>query len=310
MRRPNFDFIGKRNWWFAFSGVLVAVSIVALFVSGINYGIDFQGGTLIDVRLEKAASVQDVRKVLGGQGLADSTVQVADVESVASKGKEVLIRTEQLQPAKQRQVLESLDKSFRLDRRGTSVQTVGPGWGDNVTRGALLALGMSFFAILIYISLRFEWKMAFSAMSALVHDLVLVVGIYALVGREVTPNTIAAVLTVLGYSLYDTIVVFHRIKQNSDRMGKRTYAMMANDSINQIFVRWLNTSVIQLIPVISLLIFGGETLKDFAFALMIGIMSGTYSSIFFASPLLVVLKESEPRFKTLRKKYGNMEARA
>lgn len=308
--QPNFDFIGRRYWWFALSGVLIAVGMVALFTRGLNFGIDFRGGTVMDFVLEKPASVEDMRTLLREQKLPSASVQVARVTSISSKGREVLIRTRQLSPAEQAKVREALDEAYGVDERASSIQTVGPGWGENVTRGALLALTASVIAILIYVSLRFEWKMAFTSVLTLVHDLMLTTGVYALVGREVTPNTIAAILTILGYSLYDTMVVFHRIKQNSDRMGKRTYSMMANDSINQVFMRWFNTSMIQLTPVIALLVFGGDTLKDFAFALLVGLVSGTYSSIFFASPVLCMLKETEPRFRTLRKKYGNMEARA
>lgn len=308
--RPNFDVVGRRYWWFAISAIFILVGVVALFVRGINLGIDFRGGTVMDLTLKKAVSVRDMRNTLKTQGLGDSSVQVAGVASIGSKGKEVLIRTRQLKPAEQIKLRAALDKAYGVDQKASSTQTVGPGWGENVTRGALLALGVSLFTILIYISMRFEWKMAFAAILALVHDGALTVGIYALMGREVTPNTIAALLTILGYSLYDTIVIFHRVKQNSDRMGKRTYSMMANDSVNQVFMRWVNTSLIQLIPVISLLFFGGDTLKDFAFALLVGLVSGAYSSIFFATPVLSMLKETEPRFRTLRKKYGNLEARA
>lgn len=308
--RPNFDFIGRRYRWFAISAIVIAAGIVALSTRGLNFGIDFKGGTVMDIALVKLASVQEVRTVMRTQNLADSQVQVAGVRSINDRGKEVLIRTRQLTPAEQSKVRVAIDKAYGVDQRATSIQTVGPGWGENVTRGALLAVVVAILAIVIYISLRFEWKMAFAAVAALAHDLAITVGVYALVGREVTPNTIAAILTILGYSLYDTIVVFHRIKQNSDRMGKRTYSMMANDSINQVFMRWLNTSLIQLIPVACLLVFGGDTLKDFAFALLVGLVSGAYSSIFFASPVLCMLKETEPRFRTLRKKYGNMEAQA
>lgn len=308
--RTNFDFIGRRYWWFTVSAFVIAAGLAAIAIRGINFGIDFKGGTVMDLVLNKPASVQDVRGILDKLGLANSSVQVVGVTSIQAKGKEVLIRTRQLDPTEQAKVGAAIAKAYRLDEAKSSIQTVGPGWGENVTRGALLALGASLLAILIYISMRFEWKMAFSAIAALAHDLMLTVGIYALVGREVTPNTIAAILTILGYSLYDTIVVFHRVNQNSDRMGKRTYSMMANDSINQVLMRWINTSLIQLIPVASLLVFGGDTLKDFAFALFVGLMSGAYSSVFFASPVLCMLKETEPRFRMLRKKYGNMEAKA
>jgi SecD/SecF fusion protein len=165
---------------------------------------------------------------------------------------------------------------------------------------------VSIFAILVYVSLRFEYKMSVTAIIGIIHDTLIVLGVYVLFGREITPNTIAALLTIIGYSLYDTIVVFHRIRENTSSVGKRTFMEMANDSINQIFMRWINTAMSQIIPVGCLLLFGGETLRDFAFAMTVGLISGAYSSIGLASPLYAVWKETEPRYQALKKKYAKV----
>ena len=166
------------------------------------------------------------------------------------------------------------------------VTTIGPDWGASVIRASLIAFLVSIVLIIIYIAIRFEYKMGFTAIVSLLHDLIIVMGIYALVGREVNPNTIAALLTILGYSLYDTVVVFHRINDNmTDLSIKCTFMTMANHSINQVFIRTINTTLTSLIPVIAMLFFGGETLKDFAFAMVVGLIAGSYSSIAVATPL-------------------------
>jgi len=169
----------------------------------------------------------------------------------------------------------------------------------------MIAFFLSILAILLYVSLRFEYKMSVMAIVALVHDIIITLGIYALSGLEVTPNTVAALLTILGYSLYDTIVVFHRIKENSQNLQKQSFMSMANESINEVFVRSLNTTITSLIPVLVMLFFGGPTLKDFAFALTIGLAVGAYSSIGVAAPLYAMWKETEPKYKALAKKYAN-----
>ena len=185
------------------------------------------------------------------------------------------------------------------------VTTIGPGWGKNITNSALLAFGLSLIAIMLYVSLRFEYKMSVTAIVALIHDITITLGIYALVGLEVTPNTVAALLTILGYSLYDTIVVFHRIKENSQGLVKQSFMSMANESINEVLVRSINTTLVSLIPVLTMLFFGGSTLKDFAFALSIGLLVGAYSSIGVAAPLYAMWKETEPKYKALAKKFAN-----
>lgn len=203
--------------------------------------------------------------------------------------------------ASARQVAESLE----ISAESFEVTTIGPDWGESVIKSSLIAFFVSILLIIIYIAIRFEYKMGVTAIISLLHDLILVFGIYALVGREVNPNMIAALLTILGYSLYDSVVVFHRINDNMKGSDmKCTFMSMANRSINQVFIRTINTTLTSLIPVLAMLFFGGETLKDFAFAMTIGLLCGAYSSIAVATPLYSIWKTREPKYAKLAKKYG------
>ncbi len=286
MRR--FDFMGRRKTWFTASAVLLSSCILAMLTMGIKLGIDFKGGTLFDLSFKNEINVTEAREVLRGFNLADSTIQQVEAN-------ELLIRSKKLDQATQKEILAAFEKKAGIEEI-RYIQDVGPGWGEQVTRGALMALIASLATILIYITLRFEYKMAFSAVAALLHDIIVTVGVYAILGREVTPNMIAGILTILGYSLYDTIVVFHRILENTKSLGKGRYMDMANESVNQVLARSINTSLTTIIPVFILMLFGGETLKDFALVLVVGIIAGTYSSIFIASPLFAMWKEREPRY--------------
>jgi SecD/SecF fusion protein len=306
----NFDFLGKKNIWFAISGVVIAASLIGIFVLGFNYSIDFRGGSSSEVKFEKQVGVEQVRDVIQSQGLGESKIQpiegggLADVGSneASNRGSQMLIRTEELSADQEERLFAELDQKFGVVDRQT--RTVDASWGSQVTERAIYALIATVVVLVIFISVRYEFKMSVAAVLALAHDVIVTAGIYALVGREVNPNMIAALLTILGFSLYDTIVVFHRIKENSASVVRTTYSAMANRSINQVFARSVNTSIITLLPVVSILIFGGETLKDFAFALMVGTIAGTYSSIFFAAPIFVIWKEAEPYYRNLKKKYG------
>jgi preprotein translocase subunit SecF len=192
------------------------------------------------------------------------------------------------------------------------VSDVGPGWGGQVSRQALIAVLVFILAIMVYISIRFEFKMAVTAIIEITHDLIITIGVFALSGREVTPATVIAVLTILGYSLYDTIVVFDRIKENADlltRQSRKTYSDVVNDSVNQVLARSINTSLTTLIPIVSILIFGGATLQAFAFPLFIGVFAGTYSSIILAPPILSIWKETEPKYKAYREQAERRQTR-
>jgi len=282
------------------SGALMLASIIALATIGLQFGIEFQGGTVIDVPDAAEVTIEEMRAAFDEVGVTNAVIQTIEVGGVSG----FTIRTEVTDPDQATKDAQEVAKIVKLEGDNFQVTTIGPGWGKNVTNRAMLALGLSLVAILLYVSLRFDYKMSITAVAALVHDITLTLGVYAIVGREVTPNTIAALLTILGYSLYDTIVVFHRIKENSANLRKGTFMQMANESINEVFVRSLNTTITSLIPVVVMLFFGGETLKDFAFALTIGLGVGAYSSIGVASPLYAMWKEREPKFRALKKKYA------
>lgn len=297
MRRIHIDFMGNRRWLFALSGVLITISIAAILVRGLSFGIEFQGGTVMNFGGTKAITEPQMRDALEAEGMEASEVQPVE-------GGGFIIRSAEASAAVASDAAASIGKKFGISEGDINVTTIGPGWGKSITNAAVLALVLALVAIVAYISLRFEYKMSITAVIALVHDVLITLGIYALAGREITPNTVAALLSVLGYSLYDTIVVFHRIRENSQHLVKQSFMEMANDSINQVLVRSINTSLVSVIPVAMLMFFGGETLKDFAFALLIGLLSGAYSSVGVAAPLYAMWKEREPKYQALAKRYA------
>ena len=297
------DFMGNRWWLLGFSALLIIISIASIGIRGLNYGIEFSGGTVVEAKASGASAAPDaIRAALAKNGAPDAVVQT-ERDAATGKVSGYLIRMPLSDPSKANKAVNAALKSQSVPTDAMSVTTIGPGWGATVTNAAIMALIVSLLAILIYISIRFEFKMSVTAVIALFHDVIIVLGIYALTGRELTPNTIAALLSILGYSLYDTIVVFHRIRENEGHLVKQSFMQMANDSINQVLVRSLNTSLTSVIPPLMLLFFGGDTLKDFAFALSIGLISGAYSSVAVASPLFAMWKEREPKFQALKKRY-------
>lgn len=289
----KFDFIGKKKIWFAISAVVLVISIAAIVINGLKFGIEFTGGTEIIWKFDKKTNLKDVRTTF-------KKLKIEEPSILPSEKNTFFIRTKSLNKDMQLKVYEGIKKQLGGER--LSIQAVGAAWGEQITNSAITALSLSILAILVYISVRFDFKMAVSAVIALIHDILITIGVYALVGRMVTPSTIAALLTILGYSLYDTIVVFHRILENSSKLTKMTYSDVVNESVNEVLVRSINTSVTTLLPIAAILTVGGETLKDFAFALFVGIVSGAYSSIFNASPILAVWKEREPKYVALRKR--------
>ena len=301
MRKFNVDFMGNRNIMFIISAVLIVVSIGALAVRGLTFGVEFKGGTVIDVSKAGDVTLAQITGALKGSGIAATQVQESSVNGTRG----FIIRSSETRPAAANAAATKVAAAVHLPTNEFQVMTIGPDWGKNITSSALVALAVSLLAILFYVSIRFEYKMSVTAIIALVHDILITLGLYALVGWEVTPNVVAALLAILGYSLYDTIVVFHRIKDNSAGLVKQSFMSMANESINQVLVRSINTSLTSLIPVVVLLIFGGATLKDYALALTIGLTSGAYSSIGVASPIFALWKETEPKYKALAKKYAN-----
>ena len=300
-RHPEFNIIQRRRRWFVLSGSAILVSIIALVFLGLNYSIDFTGGTLIEYRLSNDVTVEQVRDLLGQDPYAR---EGAEVQIVG--GDQVSIRTSaltDLTAGERTQLFEALAEQAGISPDDISVQVVGPTWGEQISRQAVIGLVVVLLAITLYITLRFEWKMAVGAMVAMVHDVLITAGVYALTGREVSPPTVIAILTILGFSLYDTVVIFDKVKENTEStalLGKDTYEGVANYSMNQVLMRSVNTSLVVVLPILSLLLFGGDTLKDFAFAMLVGVVTGAYSSIFVATPILVVLKEREPKYQQLR----------
>ncbi len=290
----RWDYMGKAKWFFSFSGCILLVCALAMSVNGINFGIDFDGGTRITASLEKPATVEQVRDAVAPLGLADAKIQTLQN---ADLGKNLIqISTKDLGARGDQPVLKALGAKFgEVTPEGT--EAIGPSFGKTVARSAVYAIIASLIIISIYIALRFEWKFAVPVLIALMHDILIVAGVYALTGREVTTSTVAALLTILGYSLYDTIIVFDRVRENIPRMPSAAFSQIVNRSLSEVVVRSLATSFCTLLPVLALMLFGGETLQDFAFALLVGIASGTYSSIFIATPVLQHWKEREPGFR-------------
>jgi SecD/SecF fusion protein len=301
MLKPNFDFMGNRRSMFIFSAVLIAISIGALAVRHLQFGVEFEGGTIINVSQSGTVTQSKMGEAFSKAGITHVVVQ----ESNSGTKHGFMIRSSETSAAVANGAAKKVAADLGLAADDFEVTTIGPDWGKSITSSALLALVASLFAILLYVSIRFEYKMSVTAIIALVHDIVITLGLYALVGWEVTPNVVAALLAILGYSLYDTIVVFHRIKENSAGLVKQSYMRMANESVNEVLIRSINTSVTSLLPVIVLLLFGGATLKDYALALVIGLASGVYSSIGVAAPIFAMWKETEPKYKALAKKYSN-----
>jgi SecD/SecF fusion protein len=301
MRRVYVDFMGNRKWLFVFSSVVLAIAIGALLLRGLTFGIDFKGGTSIKLPQTAGVTTEKVAGALRDAGMTDAIVQPALTQGRPDGW---LVRSGISDTNKATKVFRTAADSLNIPLQEAQASVISPSYGASITNAAMLALVVSIAAILVYISVRFEYKMSVTAVLALAHDAIITLGIYALVGREVTPNTAAALLTIIGYSLYDTIVVFHRIRENTANLQKTTFMQMANDSINQVLTRWINTGLSQIVPVVVLLTFGGETLKDFAFALLVGLLSGAYSSVAVASPLYAIWKETEPRYKALKQRYA------
>jgi SecD/SecF fusion protein len=306
----SFDYLGHQPWWFIISGIIIAAGLISLFakgggnpVDGLNYGLEFKEGTRIAVALDRLPSLADVRATVAEAGYDDAQIQ--QTPNVAGSGEEGFqIQTPVLTPAEQEKLKTALDEKFGIATSGGTeifaLETVGATFGRQVVSSSLKAVALALLLILIYVTIRFQWKFAIGAIAAEVHDLLIVVGVYSLTGREVTTATIAAVLTILGYSLYDTVIIYDRIRENEPRFNRIPYGDMVNLSIWETLTRSINTSLITLLPVVCLLLFGGGTLQDFAFALLVGILSGAYSSIFVASPVLTILKEREPQYKKLK----------
>jgi SecD/SecF fusion protein len=299
----TFDFMGASKWFFSMSGTILLIGALAIGGKGLHFGIDFKGGTRIQTAFIKSVSEAEVAKVMSRAGYSDAQVQKFSNKSIGGNGYQISTKT--LAPEKLKDVERALDTAFgngpkHPGTKDLSSTSIGPTFGKTVANSAVIAIIASLLVISAYIALRFEWKYAVPVLIALMHDLLITAGVYSLTGREVTTATVAALLTILGYSLYDTIIVFDRVRENVPRMPRAAFSQIVNRSMSEVVTRSLATSFCTLLPVVALLLFGGETLKDFAFALMIGIASGAYSSIFIASPVLTHWKEREPGYRARR----------
>jgi SecD/SecF fusion protein len=304
------NYMGASKWFFSASGVIMLVGAFAIAGNGLNFGIDFEGGTRITAPLERAASVDRVREVVRGAGLNDAEVQTINNPDL---GRNLVQISSRESGAAVRQATDALRSEFGISGQPNE-ESIGPTFGRSVGRSALIAIIASLTVISVYIALRFEWKVAVPVLIALMHDILITGGVYALTGREVTTSTVAALLTILGFSLYDTIIVFDRVRENVPRMPSAAFSQIVNRSMSEVVVRSLATSFCTLLPVLCLYFFGGETLQDFAFALIVGTASGTYSSIFIAAPVLTHWKEREPvyaaRERRIKERLGFVPAYA
>jgi preprotein translocase subunit SecF len=298
----SYDFIGHRKLWYGISVLITITAILGLGVRGLNMGIDFQGGAVFTTPKTSVsvAQAEEFAKEASGheavvQKLGNDTlrIQIAGMDTQQSD-----------------QIKNELAKDFKVDPERIAADLVGPSWGDQIANKAWQGLAIFMVLVVIYLAIAFEWRMAIAALVALIHDITITVGIYALVGFEVTPGTVIGLLTILGYSLYDTVVVFDSLKEQTKDITKQTrftYSEIANRSINGTLVRSINTTVVALLPVAGLLFIGGGflgagTLNDISLSLFVGLAAGAYSSIFIATPLVADLKEREPQLKALRKR--------
>jgi preprotein translocase subunit SecF len=307
----SFDFCGRWKLWLAISGTVILIGLISIATRGLNFSIDFRGGTVWEV--PSKASVAEARAVVGAAvpGFGQSTIviltntqtgqRIVKVEADAKKTSD---------PAQVAAVQNALAKMAGVSPNDVTLNEIGPSWGSDITDKAIKAVIVFLIVVSVYIWLRFDGKMAASAFIALVHDILITLGIYSLSGLQVSPDTVIAFLTVLGYSLYDTIVVFDKVQENTRGLAstnRLTYTDVVNLSMNQVLARSLNTSLVAILPIFSILVIGAwllgaSALADFGFALFVGITTGAYSSIFIASPLLAVFKEREPRYAEIRRR--------
>jgi SecD/SecF fusion protein len=303
--RWHFDFMGASRWFFSISGVILLVGGLALATKQLNFGIDFESGTRIKVALVKPTDEEGVRESLNNAGVGSEEVQ--QVSDPVLGDNVFQIQSNELEPDEVKDARRALNDDFQVAENGFESTSVGPTFGEQVANSALKALIFSLLVICGYIALRFDPKFAVPVLIAIFHDILITAGIYSLTGKEVSSGTVAAFLTILGYSIYDTIIVFDRIRENVPRMPRAAFSQIVNRSMSEVLTRSLATSFSTLLAICSLLIFGGTTLQDFAFAMLIGILSGTYSSIFIASPVLTAWKEREPGFIRRRLRIAEVE---
>jgi preprotein translocase subunit SecF len=308
----SYDFIGKRLRWYIGSGIVILVGIISLAVQGLNPSIDFKGGAQFLGPLN-GHSISQVTDAVDSTGITPETVETVG----SGSSRQFNVETKTLTEPQVEKIQTALETKLGITESQISPTTVGATWGSQITKKAVEGLIVFLVAVVLYLSVRYEWKMALAAIIALLHDLVVTAGIYSLIGLEVSPSTVIALLTILGYSLYDTVVVFDKVRENTASIAggsRMTFSQATNLAVNQTLVRSINTSIIALLPVIGLLVIGAGflgagSLKDLAFALFIGLAAGAYSSIFIASPLLCEFKEREPTYQQLAKRVATRRSK-
>ncbi|GAB3978774.1 protein translocase subunit SecF [Actinoallomurus acanthiterrae] len=301
----SLDFVGRQKTWYAISGLILVVSVVSLLTLGLNFGVEFKGGTVFQFPTKSGVTTSDARAAVKDSGV------VKEDPIVQKTGTGWRVQTESLGSEDIAKVQVSVQQKLHLAKADdVSPQSVGASWGKDISQKALQGLLIFLVAIIIYLSVAFEWRMAVAAIIALAHDILITVGVYSLVQFEVTPSSVVGLLTILGYSLYDTVVVFDKVRENTRSLttsNTMTYSQAANLAVNQTLVRSINTSVIALLPVAGLLfigagVLGAGTLKDLALVLFVGMMAGAYSSICIATPIVADLQERQEKYKTLAKR--------
>jgi preprotein translocase subunit SecF len=301
----SLDFVGRQKSWYAVSGLILVVSIVSLLTLGLNFGVEFKGGTVFQFPSKAGATTSDARSAVEAAGV------VKEDPIVQKTGTGWRVQTESLTSDAVSKVQTSVQQKFGLAKPDdVSPQSVGASWGKDISGKALQGLVFFLIAIVIYLSIAFEWRMAVAALIALAHDILITIGVYSLVQFEVTPSSVVGLLTILGYSLYDTVVVFDKVRENTRSLttsNSMTYSQAANLGLNQTLVRSINTSLIALLPVAGLLfigagVLGAGTLKDLALVLFVGMLAGAYSSICIATPILADLQERQEKYRTLAKR--------
>jgi len=303
----SIEFVGRQRLWYTISGVILAISVVSVLVFGLNFSVDFKGGNVYQFPAGSTSITAVRQAVSSGGGGSDAIVQKV---TPIGKPPEWSVQTHPLTPAQGRSVEAALSHAAGVPQNQINVTSIGPSWGSEISHKAAVALIAFIVVIVIYLSIAFEWKMAVAALIALAHDIVITVGVYALARFQVSPASVIGLLTILGYSLYDTVVVFDKVRENTAGLlssTRSTYSQAANRALNQTLVRSINTSLIALLPVASILfvgagLLGAGELRDLALVLFIGMLSGAYSSIFIATPVLADLKEREPQYKALTKR--------
>jgi preprotein translocase subunit SecF len=304
------NFVGRQKMWYAISGLILVISVIALLVRGLNFSVEFTGGSIFQFP-SGTASQGGISRVVTAAGGGDSVVQ-----HVSGLTQSWHVQTESLSNAQSQNVENALEKAFNVNQKDMSVQLIGPTWGSQISSKAAEALIIFLVVIVVYLTIAFEWRMAAAAFVALLHDILITVGVYALAGFQVAPASVIGLLTILGYSLYDTVVVFDKVRENTAGLltsARSTYSQAANLALNQTLVRSINTSLTALLPVASILfigsgLLGAGTLEDLSLVLFVGMMSGTYSSICIATPVLADLKEREGQYRELARRVTRRES--